>query len=1178
MNNQIYIKKYPSRAHVPLLIGALYMSSIVNTSIAQNLLTNNFNNKNGLSQNTITAIVQDSQGFMWFGTQDGLNRFDGYEFKVYKPNANKADAITSNSIWSLMVDKKGLLWIGTYAGLNRYDFKTDQFIAYQHDPNNNNSLSHNDVRSILEDNQGNIWVATQGGLNRFNPVEKTFTRILHDPKNENSISSNNINVLFKDSASNLWVGTNDGIDKYDFNTQRFMHPWENPHTENDRTITLLKKAIILSIAEDQLGRLWIATDGEGLFVYDKNENSLTQHKHDLKNATSLSSNRVRAVYSDSKGQLWFGTHGGGLNTLKNNQNQFIRYRKELNNPNNLNDDTIYSFYEDNMGIFWIGTYSRGIFKLNASSFSSTLVSDKATNDNPHPQSDLRAFYVDSHKALWTGSGGGGIRITHANGTQQIHMHDPNNPLSLSRNEIFSIMEDKTGTVWVGSEAGWLNRYDRKTQSFTRYHSQTNDNENIQHGKIRSIMEDRAGTFWVGIDGGGLHTFNRKTGQFTHYHHDANTSDSISNNNLFSIHEDRAGNIWVTTFGGGLNKFNRDTQTFTHYVHQKNNKNSLSHNYLTSIHEDTKEDVLWLGSYGGGLNRFDLKTNTFTHFTERDDLANNAIYGILQDDKGLLWITSNNGLSRFNPKTKIFKNYDERDGLQSNEFNGGAHYRAPDGKFYIGGTYGYNAFYPDQIVDNLHKPVVYITEFQLFNKTININQQYNNRVLLPYTISTLDKLTLSHKDDIFSLNFVALDYTLSAKNQYAYKMEGLEENWNYVGDRRFATYTTLPSGNYTFRVKASNNDGIWNEEGAALGIIITPPIWKTWWFKTLLSIFIVLIIFAIYTARVSNIKKRNEILKSEVQTRTAELEKQKANLEETLSELHETKDAFKESSQIASGVLHNVGNLLNSINTSSSIIQDIIYRSVISRYTKANELLRANINNIEEFIINNPKGKKLLNYYLELENSFLDEKNKLNDNTNRLIEKVAAVKETITAQQRSAKGLGFIEELSLKTLLEDSIRLQTESIESHGIIIHKNFNELPNIKIEKAKLFQILLNLYKNAKESILEAQAQEKIITIALTKDEHSAYIKVSDTGLGIDPEKINKLFSYGFTTKSEGHGFGLHSCANYMEGMSGKIWAESEGLGKGATFILQIPLTGVSPKEAPPQKKPLLKIAGKNQ
>lgn len=1157
MQNTEGLKRHHLTAHFALLITCL----ISHSAKTESLLTDNISYKQGLSQANVMSIVQDAQGFMWFGTQDGLNRFDGYEFKVYRPDIANHHSISSNTIWALMLDSRKNLWVGTYHGLNRYDHQLDQFISYQHDPNNPQSISHNDVRSLIEDTDGSIWVATSNGLNRLDVKQGVFKRFLHDEHNNNSLGNNNINILLGGQEGSLWIGTNHGVDRYEPKSGKFIHIGDPQST--------LAGAAVLALTEDQQGRLWIGTNGDGLFVYDKNSGTTLQYVYDADNKNSIASNKIKVLYQDSKARLWIGTADNGLNLLKSDEGEFIRYESDSNNPHKLSDNAIFSLYENSIGNLWIGTYSRGVYKLDSSHFTSTLVSDQTTPNNLYPQSNIRSFLVDKQGALWTGSGDEGIRISYPDGRVKIHIHDPKDPHSISNNAIFSILEDKTGTIWIGTDNGWLNRYNQKTNSFTRFYMQTKKSENIRHSRVRALFEDSAGLLWVGDDSGGLHTFDRNKEVFTHYHHDSTRPDSLASNEVFALREDRDGHIWIITFGGGLNRFDRNTRKFTTLTHNSDNKNNPSNNYIISIHIDDKEDIIWLGMAGTGLDRFDLKNNAFTNFNERDGLPNSTIYGILQDDKGALWLTSNNGLSHFNPQTRTFKNYDEGDGLQSNEFNGGAYYRAPDGKFYIGGIFGYNAFYPSQIRDNPHIPSVYITEFQLFNKPIGVNEKYNGRILLSKALPALDMLTLSYKDSVFSFKFVALDYMLPEKNQYAYKMEGLEDHWNYIGTRKFATYTTLPPGNYTLRVKAANNDGIWNEEGATLPISITPPFWQTWWFRGFVSILLILLIFGVYTFRVKSIKQRNKRLRKEVKTRTAQLEEQKTNLEitltqleTTLSELNETKDAFEKSSKMATGVLHNVGNLLNSVNTSAHIIDDTLSKSFIQRYIKANELLKKNIDNIETFIANDLKGKKLLSYYLEIEAPILTEQAKLSENTKRLIEKVAAIKDAISAQQSSAKGLGFIEELSLEDLINDTLTMHAESMMHHDITVNKLYKPVPKIKIEKAKLTQILLNLYKNAHESMDEAKPAIKMLTIELSKDENYAFIKVSDTGVGIEPDKLKQMFTYGFTTKSDGHGFGLHSCLNYMNGIGGKISVTSDGPGKGATFILQLPLQGPSSQQ----------------
>lgn len=1147
---------YQYRQWIMPVLGLLLCFCAVVNGAENRLHVTNITLENGLSQNTVTGIVQDEQGFIWFGTQDGLNRFDGYKVKVYQPDPDNPHALSNNSVWALYVDKRGTLWIGTYAGLNRYDRKRDAFVSYQHDPDVANSISDNDVRAIQEDRFGVLWVGTNGGgLNAFDPRSGTFTHYRHDPESTGSIRGNAVQVIYEDRQGVLWVGSNGGLDRYDRTTKQFIH-YGNTKNENRP---------VRALYEDDQEHLWVGTEEDGLVVYDRDRKKIGHYRHDPDKNNTIANNTVMAIYEDSNGFLWLGTDGGGLDNLDRESGRFFHHRHTLNDPYSISDNRIMALYEDRSGVFWIGTYSGGVNLYNRYSFASSLNRNIPTDGSLLNHRYIRAFFVDRSSALWVGTESGGVSRTDKKGTTRYYRHDPDKPATLANDRVFSIYEDIKGRMWIGSGNGWLNKLDWKTGIVARYSSQLNQPGNIQHGNVRAMLEDKHGDFWVATDGGGIHQFDPETGLFKHYHHDSANPNSLSSNRVFSIYEDSQGILWIATFGGGLNIFNPDSQTFTHYRNNPGDQTSLSHDYVMMVYEDENNN-LWVGTYGGGLNRFDREKNTFVRYGEEAGLPNNSIYGILSDESGILWLSHNKGLSRFDVQGKEVKNYDVRDGLQSNEFNGGAYYKGPDGKLYFGGLNGYNAFYPRDIRDNPYIPQLVITDFQLFNKSVPIGVMDDGRTLLNKAINETDAITLSYKDYVFSLEFAAQSFVQPMLNKYVYIMEGFEEHWNSVGNRHFATYTALPPGEYIFKVKASNNNDIWNEEGIRFNITITPPFWETWWFRAIVGMLLIVLVFTVYAMRVRAIQVRNIMLKEEVKVRTVELEVQKANLEKTLDELHETKDALVEAARkagmadTATGVLHNIGNLLNSVNTSVGLVRMMVKNPAADNFYKANELLRTNFENIESFITEDPKGKKLMQYYLGLEKALRQENSEMKENILRLSDKITAIADAIAAQQRYARGHDFSESLSLEKIVLDTLKLQSGVLEKHGIKIEKIFAEdVPRVLVQKTKLVQILMNLYKNSKESMHEFGGNAKTLTIYIYKDENNAYIKVTDTGYGVNKEKLANIFAYGFSTKANGHGFGLHSSANYMTEMGGKMWAESEGEGRGATFILSFPLVEVN-------------------
>jgi PAS domain S-box-containing protein len=791
----------------------------------------------GLSQSCVLAILQDSKGLIWFGTQDGLNKYDGYNFTVYKYNEQNPKSLSDNFILSLYEDKSGTIWIGTQSGgLNKFDRQTEQFTHYTYDPKSITSLGNDTVLSIYEDKFGVLWVGTDGGgLNRFNRETEQFIHYTHNPEEHNSLSNNTVLSIYEDKFGILWIGTGGGgLNHLNRETERFTHYIHNPAIPDS-----LSHNTVLSIYEDHSGKLWIGTNGGGLNKFERETEQFTHYVHDLHNSNSLSDNTISAIAEDQFNNLWLATsswygnsYGIALDKFDPEINKFTHYTHNPANPNSLSENTIASILIDESDILWIGTGFSGINKLDTKEYKFLHYKHEPTESNSLIDNHISSINAGKNETLWIGTYNRGLdKFNRKAGHFTHYTSDPNTTNSLSNNNIWSVYEDLSGVLWIGTLSGGLNKLEPETGKFTHYMHEPNNPTSLSDDTIWSIYEDHSGTLWIGTFNGGLNKFDRKTRKFTYYVHVPNNPKSLSDNNVFSIYEDQSGTLWISTFNTGLNKFDRNTAEFTHYKHESNHLNSLSYDRVLAMLE-YPAGTLWLGTYGGGLDKLDIATETFTHYTEKDGLPNNSVVGILADDEGYLWLSTGKGLSKFNPKTEKFRNYDVSDGLQGNEFDGvKAYLKTKDGEMFFGGLNGFNAFYPEQVKDNPHIPPIVITNLKIFDKSVKLDT----------AISETKAIKLSYKDNFFGFEFSALDYTNPQKNQYAYRLEGFDKDWIYSGNRRYATYTNLNGGTYTFRVKGSNNDGVWNEEGTSLKIIITPPPWKTWWAYTLYLVVLVSVV-------------------------------------------------------------------------------------------------------------------------------------------------------------------------------------------------------------------------------------------------------------------------------------------------------------------------------------------------
>jgi PAS domain S-box-containing protein len=805
--------------------------------------------ESGLSQSSVLCIYQDSMDFLWFGTYEGLNRYDGYTFKVYKNDPENPFSLSNNNIEAIIEDHLGVLWIGTEDGLNRFDREKEQFIRYKNNPNDPGSLSNNYVRSIYEDRSGILWIGTQGGgLNQFDRKKDKFIHYINNPSNPKSLSQNNVLSILEDRHGRLWIGTDYGLNYFDRETKeftRYVNDPQNPHSISPNGVW--------RIYEDRSGNLWIGTWGGGLNRFDPQKNRFVRYQNNPNDPNSLSNNIVRSIHEDRSGNLWIGTYGGGLSRFVagsqgGDNGRFIHYQNNPQDPTSLSGNSVLSIFEDQLGILWIGTNFNGINKYNLGKRQFVLYKNHPNDVNSLSMNTINTIYEDSEGMIWIGTNGGGldrldrkkIRFTH-------YVYNPQDPNSLSNNMIRSVYEDRYNRLWIGTENG-LNYFNRKKGKFIRYQNDSNNPHSISNNNAWSIYEDWAGNLWVGTFGGGLNRFDYAKGEFTRYVHDQNDPKSISDNFIWTMYEDSSGIFWIGTLTGGLNRFDPEKGTFFHYQSDYQNSYSISDNKVICLYED-RTGTIWLGT-SNGLNKFDRNAGTFRRYSESDGLPNNSVQGILEDDHGNLWIGTNHGLSKFNPTTGRYKNYFENYGLQGNEFSTNACFRSRSGEMIFGGVHGFNIFHPDSIIDDPSLPKVVITDFQIFNKPVAIGENAEGRTILAKSISDCNEIHLSYKDNVFSFEFAGLHYVSPKGNLYAYMMEGFEKEWNYTdANRRFVTYTNLPGGTYTFRVKASNNQGRWNEKGTSIRVIITPPFWETIWFYGLLIIVLGAIVYWVFQWRV-----------------------------------------------------------------------------------------------------------------------------------------------------------------------------------------------------------------------------------------------------------------------------------------------------------------------------------------
>lgn len=785
----------------------------------------------GLSQSTIFAIVQDKNGFLWVGTQDGLNKYDGYKFTHFKNKSSSPNELSDNNILTLCVDQRGLLWIGTEGGgLNRFDPIRETFTHFRHDPQDPGSISSDYISHIYEDSEGILWIGTEeNGIDRFNPRTGTFTNITLRPDTDFGLTTVNpaVRAIVESADGRIWVGTDSGL--FLFNSRGkylevFSHQSAKPCTLCDNRINVLMR--------DSLEKLWIGT-ANGLDIFEPQSKSFIHFDQKPINNQTLSHPHIKAILEDSSGKIWIGTDGGGLDSLDPDSNTLSRYRNSFCDKHSLSGDNIYSLFEDRSGVIWIGTASNGLNKYSNISKPFHRIDATPGHMGLLANNVVWSIYGDSQDYLWIGTERGIRRINIVKKTYRDYSLVDNNLDIISNIIVRSILQDSDGYIWAGTDGLGLHRIDPRTSETTLFRHIDGDPDSLSSDRILILYRDRSDNLWIGTKGGGLNV--KKAGQrnFIRFTNNPRQPTSLANNSVYSILQDSRGNIWIGTLAG-LDLFDPESETFTHFRHDPKDPNSISDNGIGAIIEDPDGNI-WVGTDRGlNLMRHDSGSVTFSRLKQDDGLPNDFVYGILFDKKKRLWISTNRGLSLYDPLMGQFQNFDKADGLPGNEFNAGAYFKDRWGQMFFGGVNGITYFYPHQIKKNTFIPPIVVTMFKKLNQKVKLTPVPDS--------NQLESLSLSYRDNYISFEFAALDFHAPEKNQYAYMMEGFDNDWHHIGNKRLATYTNLDPGTYTFRVKGSNGDNYWNDEGLAIIVDIVPPFWMTVWFKGLAGLILFLALF------------------------------------------------------------------------------------------------------------------------------------------------------------------------------------------------------------------------------------------------------------------------------------------------------------------------------------------------
>ena len=843
---------------------SLLCSGSLASTIPENMRFRLLMQDSDVSVGEVLAFEHDKYGFMWIGGKLGLARYDGSAFKIYRHDQKQPFSIPSDTINDIVTDERGQLWIATNAGLCRFGYEDDTFHCHKHDSSSEKSLSSDIIYKIRFDRHGKMWLTTREGLDLYNPFDNSITRYPRKQDNPLLYTAYTMDIA-QDTEGYYYVATGYGLKVWNPATNEIKYYQADRTKENTLPVDLIR-----AITVDSRDRVWAATE-KGLVQFERKTERFTFYRTDIDPPGTTRGVSTWDVIEDKDGTIWVATDGNGIGYVNENKRVIVTSRHHPTYADSISSNITRRVYQDKLNDLWVGTYPMGVNVFERYSSAFRLFRKHSDKGEGLSEDKVRAFYEFKDGRLWIGTDGGGINyIDPVTEKFETIAHDPGNPSSLASDDIISIEEDHKGHIWVAKWKTALSVLEPETGRFRHYDNNPNDPTSISNTHTWDILSTTDGSLWVATIGSGLNKYFPETDNFKSYIHNANNASSVADDLIWALVEDKNGTLWIGT-EKGLSRYNKLTDNFTSFLHNPSDSSSLSSNRVLCLYVDDK-NVLWIGTHGGGLNRYDGKD--FTAITKEDGLISNVINAIVEDNNGTLWLSSDKGISNYNPKNQEVHTYTKHDGVQDGTFNIGAGIKTQDGDILFGGHHGITRFNPNSISHNEYVPPVYITELKVEDVIQDSNAPNS---VLSKNIFLTEKISLKHSQNLFTISFAALNFRNPLKNQYAYKLEGFDDSWHYVNNETKATYTNLNPGTYTFRVKAANNDGLWNEKGNALIIEVVPPLWRSWWAYSIYAILVAGIIAGYF----ASLKQTNRRLELEVQNRTKALTLANEKLEDLI---------------------------------------------------------------------------------------------------------------------------------------------------------------------------------------------------------------------------------------------------------------------------------------------------------
>jgi diguanylate cyclase (GGDEF)-like protein len=834
----------------------------------------------GLSSSSVLCILQDSRGFLWLGTEAGLNRYDGNGFVHYRHDPETPGSLPHDYILDIVEDPSGDLWIATDGGgLGLWNHRTDSFSSFTKENTAPDGLTSNAVRTLRFDADGLLWIGTRdGGLISYDPVDESWRSFRHDPDDPTSLANDAVYAIWIDDDGTTWVGTDGGLCRFDPTAATFTRFRNDPDVA-----TSLSDDWVRTILRDRNGHLWIGTWHAGLNRFDPSTSRFIRYRHDPDDPRSLSNDRVRVIFEDRAGRLWIGTVGG-LNLFDRTRREFANFLHSPSDPTTLSLDDITVIYQDHGEILWFGTQGGGLNTWDPTTLLFGHVTGHGETSGVLSNRNIASFSEDRAGRLWVGTYGGGLNIMDRSSGQFVQqlpgIPDLESAISI---HVMALLHDSSGIAWIGTSDRGLFRWDSNSNTLTSFRYDPEDTTSLGADGITSLFEDRQHRLWIGTFGGGLNLFDAATETFVRYQHDPSDPTSLSAPWVMCIAQDPGGLLWLGTHTGGLNLFDPRTGTARRFEPDPDVPRSLRSDTVVALLVRPAGD-LWIATRGGGIGHIERAPRadeplTVTTYNTAAGLPSNVVYGIQEDPDGGLWLSSDSGIARFDPISGSVRTFGPSHGLQARDFNFGAHFKSADGQLFFGGVNGFNAFYPQRITEAGPEPRVVLTSILKFNQPTS---EYGP----PYMLGEID---LGYRDDMVTFEFAVLDFASPGQNRYAYMLEGFHDDWIDLGNIHRVTFTDLDGGRYVLRLRAANRDGTWNDNAMSLAIHVAPPPWKSWWAYLIYAAVAVGGVLMFVQAQQRKLRRQEEYahrLELEVDERTKELAQRNLDLEAANEQLAE----------------------------------------------------------------------------------------------------------------------------------------------------------------------------------------------------------------------------------------------------------------------------------------------------